>query len=179
MLPEEVDIPDFSKESRAFTFFKKVGLVTDPTSIIFQLDKDWDFNIERIHAEYPSVNAGIAGIYAKPLLIQVSTNASSYQLQPEPFDISFICTPGTGGVLVDTTNPADPFSASTLDRAKLLNVLCYANGTIRVDVGNVTQLNSPTNPALNLPSFFEIMIIGRYFPVMYEPYFDTDYAGVA
>jgi len=165
-----VPIPDFSRESYPFSFYKQVGLVYNPMPVTFTLDQGCDYLIERINASYASINTLVAG-YAAPLQISLVKDGGGKKMQKVPFDIALMSSQAESGIAVATapgSNPAHPMTAQYLDRSKSIVSLFHYRDTIQIEISNITALTVPGDPTGSLPAYLDILIVGRYFPATYQ-----------
>jgi hypothetical protein len=161
-----VSIPDYSRESFPYIFYRKIGLVNEVNNITFPLDYGFNFMLERFNARWSSINAGIPATYAGPLKIELFKNAGGQALQKLPVDLTLICSPAESGISIDLVNPAAPFTAKELDRSKAINVLYFFADVVHLVVSGVSAITIPGDPAGSLPAYVEFMLKGRYFPAL-------------
>jgi hypothetical protein len=161
-------VPDLSRESFPYLLYTKIPVIYDRIDVTFPLDYGFSYIVERINARYNSQNSLIPGTYADPPLIEFFKDGGNTALQLAPFPISLMSSPSESGEFVDTApgaNPAYPFTARPLNRSKALNVLYYFRDVIHMVVSGITAITVPGDPNGSLPSYIELMIKGRYFPL--------------
>lgn len=161
-----VSIPDYSRESFPYLFYKKIGIIYGRTDITFPLDFGFNYMVERIAARWSSENVNLPGDFAAPLQIELFKDGSATACQKVPFDISLMSSPAESGVDIDLTSAGKSFTARELDRCKALNLLHFYRDIIHLVVSNVTKITIPGDPSGSLPAYVEFMIKGRYFPYL-------------
>lgn len=157
---------DFSRESFPYFLYKKIGFVYDQMTITFPLDYGFHYMIERINARWSSQNPAVPG-FAFPVQIEFFKNGGALALQLHPVDFQLMTSPAESGVAVDTlpgANPAYPFTARPLNVTKKLDSLLRFRDVINIRFTNVTAITVPGDPNGSIPSYLELMIIGRNYP---------------
>jgi hypothetical protein len=164
-----INIPDLSRESFPFMFYRKIGIVSQQFDITFPLDYGFYYMLERVNARYNSENPQVPGTFAAPPRISFYRDGGGVASQLVPFDISLMSSPSDSGAAVDTApgaNPAYPFTVTPLNRSKGLNYLHRFRDIIHLVVSNISAVTIPGDPNGSVPSYLEIMLKGRYFPAL-------------
>ena len=136
--------------------------------INFQLSYGYHYMIFKVHARWNVTNPAIPLTYATPPQVFLVKDGGKITLQKSPFDLALVSTPSEV-LTVDTSNPDPtirPFPARLLDWAAPADILYVFRDTIQIAISNIANPNPAPDTAL--PSYLELMLIGRYFPALQQ-----------
>jgi hypothetical protein len=164
---------DFSRESYPFFFYQRVAFLQPVEYLFFKLDYGYNFVIQRIAEKH---NEGDIRTLSPQINIELIEAGSGRKRQGSPVSINLISSPCEPGVSyaaeaapVDTKGFSVNMTATPRKIFKALNIpFCFAD-SIKLQIsGQVITSNS--NPALNYPSYADVLLEGRYYPEKILPY---------
>jgi hypothetical protein len=156
---------DFSRESWPYAFYSKPGVRYNAVDISFPLSYGMHYLVQRLNMAWSSTNINVPGVFANQPQITFYKDSGSTALQITPFDMALITSPAESAVVVDFTTASRPFTAMRLARSSKLDVLYVFRDNVSMTISNITVAD-PANPDNSLPSYIEIMVIGRYYPAL-------------
>lgn len=156
---------NYSQESYPFLIYKRISFLHSLEYANQKLEQGYNYLVKRITAKWDTRAAPLAPAFiSPPLLIAMYTGGASISHQQLPVDFALITSPAGSGVFYDAAVSSRPMSAVARKMDKTINIPVLAYDVLQIEISGAT-IASNTVPELNHPSFCDVLVEGRYFPI--------------